>query len=77
MRPERRLHEKVPSIYFAVHCASFSCPKLRNEAYTAEQLDRQLDEEFEFMDYDRRLNEVVKYGKTVMWGRSMTVSDGQ
>ena len=34
-----------PRIHFAVNCAAKSCPKLRNEAYTAEQLDRQLDEQ--------------------------------
>jgi hypothetical protein len=34
-----------PRIHFAVNCASVSCPNLRNEAYTAEQLDRQLDDQ--------------------------------
>ncbi|GAA4346147.1 DUF547 domain-containing protein [Hymenobacter saemangeumensis] len=34
-----------PRIHFALVCASISCPRLRNEAYTAEQLDRQLDEQ--------------------------------
>lgn len=32
-----------PRIHFAVNCASRSCPKLMNEAYTAEKLDQQLD----------------------------------
>jgi hypothetical protein len=31
-----------PRIHFAVNCASISCPKLLNEAYTAEKLDQQL-----------------------------------
>ena len=31
-----------PRIHFAIVCASFSCPKLRNEAYTAVQLEHQL-----------------------------------
>lgn len=31
-----------PRIHFAINCASVSCPKLRNEAFTAEDLDRQL-----------------------------------
>ncbi len=31
-------------IHFAVNCASVSCPKLMNWAYSAEQLDRQLDQ---------------------------------
>ena len=31
-----------PRIHFAVVCASFSCPKLLNEAYTADRLEEQL-----------------------------------
>jgi hypothetical protein len=34
-----------PRIHFAVNCASISCPILRAEAYTAENIDRQLDEQ--------------------------------
>jgi len=34
-----------PRIHFALVCASISCPRLRNEAYTAARLDRQLDEQ--------------------------------
>ncbi|MBD2717308.1 DUF547 domain-containing protein [Microvirga sp. STR05] len=34
-----------PRIHFALVCASISCPRLRNEAYTAGQLDRQLDDQ--------------------------------
>ena len=34
-----------PRIHFAINCASVSCPKLRNEAFTAEQLDAQLDDQ--------------------------------
>lgn len=33
-----------PRIHFAVNCASVSCPKLQNWAYSADSLDRQLDE---------------------------------
>lgn len=32
-----------PRIHFAVNCASVSCPKLLNEAYTEEKLEQQLD----------------------------------
>lgn len=35
---------KEPRIHFAVNCASVSCPPLRNEAYTADQLEMQLNE---------------------------------
>lgn len=34
-----------PRIHFAVNCAAVSCPKLRNEAYTADSLDKQLDDQ--------------------------------
>jgi hypothetical protein len=34
-----------PRIHFAVNCASFSCPKLRNEAYTGEKLEKQLNDQ--------------------------------
>ncbi len=34
-----------PRIHFALNCASQSCPKLRNEAYTGTLLDKQLEEQ--------------------------------
>ena len=34
-----------PRIHFAIVCASRSCPKLRNEAFVAENLDQQLHEQ--------------------------------
>ncbi|GAB3196424.1 DUF547 domain-containing protein [Pontibacter aydingkolensis] len=34
-----------PRIHFAINCASVSCPKLRREAYTSEQLEAQLQEQ--------------------------------
>ncbi|WP_082685249.1 DUF547 domain-containing protein [Hymenobacter sedentarius] len=34
-----------PRIHFALVCASISCPRLRNEAYTADKLERQLDDQ--------------------------------
>ncbi len=34
-----------PRIHAAVNCASVSCPVLRQEAYTAEKLDEQLDDQ--------------------------------
>jgi hypothetical protein len=34
-----------PRIHFAIVCASKSCPKLRNEAFTAEKLEQQLQEQ--------------------------------
>lgn len=34
-----------PRIHFAINCASFSCPALRTEAYTAERLESQLEDQ--------------------------------
>ena len=34
-----------PRIHFAVNCASIGCPALREEAYTAEKLERQLEQQ--------------------------------
>lgn len=34
-----------PRVHFAANCASIGCPMLREEAYVAERLDRQLEEQ--------------------------------
>jgi len=34
---------KDPRIHFAINCASFSCPPLRNEAYIPESLEKQME----------------------------------
>ena len=34
-----------PRVHFAVNCASIGCPALRNEAFTADSLDKQLEEQ--------------------------------
>lgn len=34
-----------PRMHFAINCASFSCPKLRNEAYVATIIETQLEEQ--------------------------------
>ncbi len=36
---------KEPRIHFALVCAAYSCPKLRNEAYTGERLEEQLSDQ--------------------------------
>ncbi len=38
----RKMNE--PRIHFAINCASFSCPKLLNEAFTASKMEQQLEE---------------------------------
>ena len=37
----RKMNE--PRIHFAINCASMSCPKLMRDAYTASQINQQLD----------------------------------
>lgn len=45
-----------PRIHFAVNCASIGCPMLREEAYVADRLDRQLDEQTTRFLSDRSRN---------------------
>lgn len=45
-----------PRIHFAVNCASISCPALRDEAYTAESLTAQLDDQTRRFLRDRTRN---------------------
>jgi Protein of unknown function, DUF547 len=52
-----------PRIHFAVNCASIGCPMLREEAFVAERLDAQLDEQtLRFMS-DRSRNRLAASGK--------------
>ena len=66
-----RAHFEEPRIHFAVNCASVSCPKLRNEAYTADKLDQQLDDQARYFINDsgkNRLSETpVKLSKIFSW----------
>jgi hypothetical protein len=45
-----------PRIHFAVNCASVGCPMLREEAYVAERLERQLEEQAARFLSDRTRN---------------------
>lgn len=45
-----------PRIHMAVNCASVGCPMLREEAYVADRLDRQLDEQVVRFLSDRSRN---------------------
>jgi hypothetical protein len=47
-----------PRIHYAVNCASVGCPMLREEAYAASRLERQLDEQALRFLSDRRRNRV-------------------
>lgn len=45
-----------PRVHYAVNCASVGCPMLREEAYAAERLDRQLEEQAVRFVSDRSRN---------------------
>jgi len=47
---------REPRIHFAVNCASIGCPALRAEAYTAERLDAQLEDQTRLFLSDRTRN---------------------
>ena len=45
-----------PRIHFAVNCASIGCPMLREEAYVAQRLEQQLDQQTQRFMADRTRN---------------------
>ena len=45
-----------PRIHFALNCASISCPMLRDEAYLADRLEAQLDDQAHRFMADRKRN---------------------
>lgn len=47
---------KDPRVHAAINCAAESCPPLRQEAYTADKLDKQLDEQVKAWLGNPRLN---------------------
>lgn len=49
-----------PRIHFAVNCASVGCPMLREEAFVAERLDAQLDEQALRFLSDRSRNRLAE-----------------
>lgn len=49
---------KEPRIHFAVNCAAKGCPPLRNEAFTADKLERQLAEQTRKFLNDSRYTKV-------------------
>jgi hypothetical protein len=49
-----------PRVHYAVNCASIGCPMLREEAFTAEKLDKQLEEQAGRFLSDRSRNRYNK-----------------
>lgn len=60
-----RKNFKEPRIHFAVNCASIGCPALRDEAFTAENLEEQLQEQAVLFMKDTTRNSVNHEKKTV------------
>lgn len=60
-----------PRIHFAIVCASFSCPDLRPEAYTATKLEEQLEEQAVFFINDSKKNFIrpngIQLSKIFSW----------
>jgi hypothetical protein len=50
-----------PRIHFAIVCASYSCPKLLNEAYNAKNIELQLTNASKDFLTDQRRNNISKY----------------
>jgi len=69
-----------PRIHFAIVCASISCPKLRNEAYTATSLDMQLEEQaIDFIndtDRNKTENSKIEISKIFKWFKGDFTENG-
>lgn len=62
-----------PRIHFAINCASISCPGLRNQAYFADSLNEQLEEQAIIFINDKSRNEItmkeIRISKIFLWFR--------
>jgi len=60
-----------PRIHFGIVCASFSCPKLQNKAFTAVNLEEQLTQAAKEFLADKNRNEIsqnsIKLSKIFQW----------
>jgi hypothetical protein len=66
-----RKNFEEPRIHFAINCASVSCPRLRNEAYTAEKVQAQMAEQASAFVNDKTKNRItaskVEISKIFNW----------
>lgn len=69
-----RKNYEEPRIHFAINCASFSCPRLRNEAFEATQLETQLEDQAKqfINNSDKNIitSEGMKLSKIFDWFKS-------
>lgn len=54
-----------PRIHFALVCAAISCPRLRREAYTGAELDRQLGDQANIFLHDEAKNQIPAGASTI------------
>ena len=70
---EHRILRKMnePRIHFAIVCASFSCPKLQNEAFNAKNIEEQLTHVTKEFLSDQNRNQIttnkLELSKIFMW----------
>lgn len=69
-----------PRIHFAVNCASFSCPKLLDEAFVASKLNDQLDQQAHEFINDPERNKIdrdqVQVSKIFSWFKRDFTKEG-
>ncbi len=69
-----------PRIHFAINCASVSCPKLRNEAYTAEKVQDQMEDQAKDFVNDESKNKIsaskIEISKIFNWFEGDFENDG-
>jgi len=69
-----------PRIHFAIVCASYSCPKLQNKAFTAENLESQLTAATKEFLADTNRNEIspnsIKISKIFDWFKKDFTQNG-
>lgn len=69
-----------PRIHFAINCASYSCPKLASRAYTAENLESQLESAAVDFINDTKRNRInpekAEISQIFKWFRSDFTEDG-
>jgi len=58
-----------PRIHFALVCAAISCPRLRQEAYTADRLDAQLDDQARTFLHATAKNQIPAGDETIRFSR--------
>lgn len=72
-----------PRIHFAINCASYSCPKLQNQAFTSENMDSLMNKAAgEFINSDKndlsdpdnpKLSEIFKWYRSDFTNAGMTI----